>query len=424
MKKIKAKITYLKQLLRRTGFFHIFGSSVINQIIGFMSSIILVRVISKSQFGLYSYTYNIFSFFLLLSGLGLPAALLQICSEEYKNKEYSASIFKYGSKYAIYANIFLSMLIFLFSKTVKLNLEGANSLLGLMSLIPMFIIIIELMQANLRINRDNIRYSYITSLNTILVFIFSITGAISYGTIGLIAFRYLAYTTTIVIGINILKLRFKTIFKKNFIDKVKQIDIFKISFISMANNATGHLIYIVDIFIVGWMLPNESIIAAYKVATILPNALIFIPSSLMMYLYPYFAENNKNKTWVREKYYMIIKYFGLFNLILSIVVILFAPIIITVIFGDQYYDSILPFRILIAGYFFSSTFRKVIGNLLVTQRKLKFNFLLGVLEGLLNIIANIILVSKYGAVGAAISSLMVVIISSFIGLNYFKKAVL
>ena len=280
------------------------------------------------------------------------------------------------------------------------------------------------MQANLRINRDNIRYSYITSLNTILVFIFSITGAISYGTIGLIAFRYLAYTTTIVIGINILKLRFKTIFKKNFIDKVKQIDIFKISFISMANNATGHLIYIVDIFIVGWMLPNESIIAAYKVATILPNALIFIPSSLMMYLYPYFAENNKNKTWVREKYYMIIKYFGLFNLILSIVVILFAPIIITVIFGDQYYDSILPFRILIAGYFFSSTFRKVIGNLLVTQRKLKFNFLLGVLEGLLNIIANIILVSKYGAVGSAISSLMVVIISSFIGLNYFKKAVL
>jgi O-antigen/teichoic acid export membrane protein len=191
----------------------------------------------------------------------------------------------------------------------------------------------------------------------------------------------------------------------------------------MANNATGHLIYILDIFIIGILISNETVIASYKVATIIPNALIFIPSSLMVYLYPYFAEKNCNKIWVRENYFKIIKYFGVFNIFLSGILIILAPFIIKLLFGTQYLDAVLSFRILTLGYLISATFRKVSGNLLVTQRKLKFNFLLGIFEGIVNLIGNVVLVSLYGSIGAAIASLIVVILSSILSVRYFVKVV-
>ena len=61
------KIKQLKNLIRKlktTGFGHLFGSSVINKILTFMSSIILVRLIPKSDYGIYSNADNILGMFI------------------------------------------------------------------------------------------------------------------------------------------------------------------------------------------------------------------------------------------------------------------------------------------------------------------------------------------------------------------------
>ena len=65
MNKLVKSIGKKAESLKTTGFFHIFGSSVINKIIAFLSNIIIVRIISKAQFGEYSYALNIVSFVLL-----------------------------------------------------------------------------------------------------------------------------------------------------------------------------------------------------------------------------------------------------------------------------------------------------------------------------------------------------------------------
>ena len=49
------------QSLHKKGFFYIFGSGVLNKIIGFMSSAILVRIITKEEYGVFTYAWNIFS---------------------------------------------------------------------------------------------------------------------------------------------------------------------------------------------------------------------------------------------------------------------------------------------------------------------------------------------------------------------------
>ena len=67
--------------LFQTGFFHIFGSSVINKILTFLSNVVLVRLISKEAYGVFTYAWNIYSLVLLLNGLGVVSGLLQLCSE-------------------------------------------------------------------------------------------------------------------------------------------------------------------------------------------------------------------------------------------------------------------------------------------------------------------------------------------------------
>lgn len=423
MKNYRFNLNTIINKLKETGFMHIFGSSIINQMVSFLSGIILVRIISKVDYGIYSYTNNIMAFFLLFSGFGIVSGVLQICSEQQNNPNLALKIYKFGFRIGFFVNILLSLIIFVFSVFVELPIRGANELLSIMSILPLFTIFYELIQIYFRYNRFNKKYSYFASTNTIIILIFSIIGAVLWSVRGLIVFRYFGYIVSIIIGVLILRFPFRKIYKRENSTEVNKSDLYKLSFISMANNATGHLIYILDIFIIGLIIPNETIIASYKVATIIPNALVFIPGSLMVYLYPYFAQHNGDKQWVKEKFHLILKYFGLFNLLISTVLIIFAPIIISLIFGEQYLDAVLPFRLLSLGYLISSTFRKVVGNLLVTQRRLKFNFWLGIFEGILNIIFNIILVTSFGSVGAAVSSLIVVTLSSIIGVRYFIKVI-
>lgn len=57
--------------LVRNGFFHIFSANVINKIIQFGISVVIVKVITKEAFGMWSYANNILHFFLLIEGLGV-----------------------------------------------------------------------------------------------------------------------------------------------------------------------------------------------------------------------------------------------------------------------------------------------------------------------------------------------------------------
>ena len=69
-------------------------------------------------------------------------------------------------------------------------------------------------------------------------------------------------------------------------------------------------------------------------------------------------------------------------------------------------------------YFFSGTFRTIAGNLLVTQRRLKYNTIVAVVSGLVNVLGDYILIKIIGARGAALTTMLVVLISSVMNVSY------
>jgi len=63
------------------------------------------------------------------------------------------------------------------------------------------------------------------------------------------------------------------------------------------------------------------------------------------------------------------------------------------------------------------------GNLLVTQRKLRYNFFVTLASGVLNVISNYVLVSRIGAIGAAWTTLIITMFSGFMFMTYFVHVI-
>lgn len=399
--------------LRSKGFFHIFGASTLNKIIQFCSGIFLVRLVSKNDFGVYSQAQNIVNIFVLFIGLGTNYALMQFGSES-KDIEERNSFFKLGLKIAIPFNLLLSGLILVYANIMHITDLKMKIILICMSSLPMFIYLFEYLQIYFRTNLLNIEFSKLSTTNTALMFLLSIVGAMSIGIFGIIFGNYLAYCITI--GVAVYWLLKKQIFSHKFITIEKKVkkDFFSYSITSMFSNSISSLVYLIDIFLIGYLIKDNQILASYKTATLIPFALNFIPISIMTFIYPYFAQNRDNKNWVLKMYQKL--QLGLigFNFIVTFILVVFAPLIIKILFGDSYLDSIPYFRVLSIGYFIASSFRIPAGNVLSMVKKIKFLFIANCMVGIVNIGLDYYLIKNYSALGASISTLSVIILTSII----------
>ena len=136
--------------LKEKGFFHIFGSSTINKIIGFASTWVIVRIVSKPEYGVYSYAYNLYSFFLILSGFGIMSAFLQLGSET-TDDNIRTRLYKYSLKFGLIVNIVLAIIIALTGLFIPMRFDNAGYLLALMAGLPIVVLVNELQLIYLRI---------------------------------------------------------------------------------------------------------------------------------------------------------------------------------------------------------------------------------------------------------------------------------
>lgn len=402
--------------LKKNGFFHIFGASTLNKIISFASSWIIVRIISKAEYGVYTHAYNKYGFLILLSGLGIASAVLQLGSEAMEERE-KLRIYRYGLRIGLFSNLLLSAAVMLVGLFVPLKIEGSNSLLIMMTALPLVTIVTDLQFMYLRINLRNKQFSALSLINSIAVLAFSCALAFLLKAPGLVLAGYCSHLFTAIIANRIYRVPLKL--ENVRFSEPERKTVYSIALISMVNNGLSHLMYLLDVFVIGLLIAESEVIAAYKIATNIPTALQFIPAAILLFVYPHFARNKDNKNWVLKKYRQLIIPFGLFNLITATGLFFIAKPLIGFIFGVQYLDAVTPFRILCISYFFSATFRAVAGSLLVTQRKLKFNLGISVFAAALNLTLNYFLIRSMQMTGAAIATLITTAVCGTISTVYF-----
>lgn len=408
---IKSNVTKLKN----TGFNYIFLSSVANKMISLLSSVLLVRILTKADYGVFAYAYNIIGLFMLATGFGAASGVLQLCSED-RTKEEKIDIFRFGCKYGMGVNFIMGLVILSVAIFVPLPIKGANVCLALMSFLPMAQLFFDLQSTYLRVELKNKEYAITNTMSTILILVFGCMLSLLFREKGLIIAYYISSAATAIFAC--IAYKAPVSLKKLNISKASLKEFFRISGISMVNNGLSHLLYLLDVFIIGIVIANETVIADYKIATTIPTALLFIPSTIVIYIYPYFAKNKGNRDWLEKNYRKVTYVLGLVNLSISLVLIALAPFIISFIFGKQYLAAVPVFRILCANFVVSGTFRVLAGNVLVTQGKLEFNLFESICSSLVNTVLNVIMITRWGSLGAAIATLVTVVFSSVLSTGY------
>lgn len=404
-----------KRLLK-TGFFHIFGSSVINKVISFLSSIVLVRILSKAEYGTFTYAWNIYSIVILFNGMGIELGTLQLSSEHSGDIGYAKRISNYGTRFGLKFNILLMLSLLGIGLFAPLKIPGGKPILIALCLLPTIQLLFNMTSCYLRSQKRNQEYAKLSVIHTVLVFVVSAACAFFFREMGLVVGHYVAFSAAFIIGTLFFKVR---LLSKDAGEPIEEKNaLLKISFISMVNSGLSQLMYLLDVFVLGIVDPQETILASYKVATMIPTALTFIPNALIIYLYPYFAEHKDDGKWCLNRYKQILLGFGAFNLALSAVLFAAAPLIIRLLFGEQYMDAVPVFRLLAVNYFISGTFRILSGNLLVTQRKLKFNLFVAIVSSLTNALADYFFIQWWGSMGAAYATVLVVLVSSVLSTTY------
>ncbi len=406
--------------LIRNGFFHIFSANVINKIIQFGISVVIVRVITKEAFGMWSYANNILSFFSLIGGLGVGAGLLQFASAA-KDEEEKLSYLKYALLVGSLFNIILSIAIFLFTIFFELPIKGSTEILRYLSFLPLITTLFGSLQIFLRSDLRNRQFSLVTVINTLTFFFGVLSGGYFFEIAGIIWGRYLSYLISSFIAVWFVKDYYESFLKAKLPSRNNRQEFLKFSIVSMLTNSISSILYLLDTFLIGIIIQSETVVASYKTATLIPFALNFIPMSVMTFAYPYFAKNKDNKELVKKYFLKMQRYLFLLNLVISVLLITFAPFIIKVVFGEEYLDSMIPFRILSLGYLIAATFRIPAGNIIASLRKVKVNFYNSIVSGSANVVLDIILIKRYGSVGAAIATVSIFIISSIISNIYLRK---
>ena len=198
------------------------------------------------------------------------------------------------------------------------------------------------------------------------------------------------------------------------LNKANKISIIKFSTLSFTARIMSDMLIFLDVFLIGTMIGNPEVLALYKIATVIPLALMIVPDSIIMFVYPYVAENKDNFQWLKDNFNKLFKISFIINGAITIILILSAPLIIYTLWGPKYMEAITAFRLLSLNYFFSATFRFNLINLLTAMYKIKKVFAVNLISSIVNILLDIIFIENFGAIGAAYATIIVVILSSLL----------
>lgn len=409
--------------LNKTGFFSIFIATVLSKVITLLGGVVLVRVLSKEDYGLYAYIHNCYSMLFLLNDFGISSAALQFMTENLKDEKKQSAILKYSLKSSLISAIAVGILILFSPLFYPYTMEEAKRITPMLFLVPLITIFSGIMSIILRSNFENKKYSKLQIFSTAVTYIVLISFSLIWGLQGAIFSPYI-YGIVILI--------YSAYLTYNYLVKIKKIEtptlekrekksFFKYAFATQLNNTIGGLMLIIDTFLIGIIIAAPEAIATYNVGSKLPHALTFLPSCIAIYIVPHFIKHNKDTKWLKKNFHSLLKYSIIGFGIICLLLILFSKLIFMILFGEQYYDGIPIYIVLMIGLFFTSALKSPCSNILNSLKKIRINIITNTICVVVNFISNIFFIKMLGVIGAAITTTVTNIVISIVYVIYLNR---
>ena len=380
----------------------VFFSSFITLVISFLIRPLLARWLGPEGLGLYSIILMVYSLSLIFGSFGLPMALIKYVSEFKKDIKKLSQFASTGLFSSLIFGTIVGIILYFLSKNIAdfFNMPKLLIPVKLLAGVLPFAAYLEGQIYILNGLRAMKHYTVLVISQQILMICF-ITGfiALGYGINGATIGIFLSTVVTVVFGQFLIK-EFIKIDLYKLIPNMKKIIPFggKIALTNSVNTINTKL----DIIMVGYFLIATEV-GYYSVALALSQFFWFIPLSIQRITYPATAQYwNENTHAILEKMISkVMKITTIILLLIGLIITFFAGDIILILFGNGFYHAIVPLYILLIGTIIRGCICTPIGASLTAINRPDLPLKISIFMIAINISLNILLIPKYGIIGAA-----------------------
>lgn len=399
---------FLKGFKKRNGII-VSVSLLIQRFSTLISSIYIANFLSKEHYGYFTYTYAILGLIMPFLGLGLNHSLLYFGSDINADKK---QLFGYSLKKGTINNFFIVFIIILSSSVLTYKLPDSRNLLIFFTIYLITNYFHILSNNFYRINEKNNLFAW---NNIIRVGIFLGVMFVSVPYLGVYGY-VLAF---IVSPIYSVFYSFKYFFGKYVVARRKEILMYGLNV--GLGSIISQIILMSDNIIIGNLVSDPAQIAVYKVGSIIPMGLLFIPSIFLTTDFVEISKNKEDKKKIKEYYMNFVKLFMPLSILIFMVTYFFCDPIILALFGEEYLDSAPVFKILMIGVTSVFFLRTPVGFILNALGEARINVKVSYFMLFVNIILSVTLTLNMGIKGAAIASCLTFWIGGFVSLYFFTR---
>lgn len=402
-----------KKVAKNTSF--ILLGNIIVKILALFISINLARYLGVEQFGEYNFVITYLMFFAFIANFGLdPILIRDVARFPSKTNVMTSNIFViriFTSFFAIGLAISL-LYIFNYSNTILLYISIVSAILLFQGISYLFE---SLFQANLKMQYSAVGLVSSKIFYAIAVFI------LLYFNKPLIYFFYMYVIAEFI------RMLFATFYSRKFVQLRLNIDftmwkyLLKQCLPFIAGYALFIIYYRIDILMLS-KIQGNSAVGLYSAAYKITDPLLFVPGALASTMMPIMSKQyHENISKLRNIYSLCSKYILQLMLPITIGLFLLSTEIIELLYTDDYFYSILTLQILSLTLIFNSI-NSIQSSLLTASDRQKMNTISVGICCLINVALNMLLIPIHSYNGAAIATLISVILLFFIESTFIFKS--
>ncbi|EIL6205830.1 O155 family O-antigen flippase, partial [Escherichia coli] len=389
----------------------IFCEKFVRIAVGFILFALISRVLNPGEFGLLSYYQTIATMFLAITNLGFDNVLINEFNQNKKHNE----IFSTAFWSRIIVSVFVIMLF-----AVGLYFDDVVLKNKLVLLLCISSLVFQSQNTYISFFQSQLQASVVTKISfcaLIISSVFKVYLLLINGDIMWFAFSY-----SFDFAVSFLFFAFFS-YKRNYISinpKHFRLSVLKrllrSSWPIIASSIIIVLYTRLDQLMIMRMLGADSV-AIFSVALKISEAYLFVPAALVTSYYPLIS---KSPTRENIRFYFDVVFSS--SVIMAVVVAIASYFVIPYMFGANYITSYNILIILLFGSIFS-ILGSACTNLMIVYDLSYLRLVRAVYGLLINFSLNILLIPKYGIIGAAYASFVSQIFASWLSNSLNKKTI-
>jgi len=403
-----------------------FLTKAITVFIGILFSFIITNYYGAEEMGVFSIVNSYFTIAIIVSMMGLHTAILRFIPEQIVKYSLQSAfkLFIQVFKLVFFMSVIVAITACFLSDFIAVQIFENKNLVFVFSIAAFFIVI----QALGKLSHETIRALKnikIYGLLEVSVAVFKITllGILTYFFYQEYNSVYTLFASFVFLFIGALYFVFSLFSKKKYVEATVKIssnkEIITVAFPMFLTGVMSVVISQTDIVMLGAM-SNVTEVGIYAIAVKLAFLTSFILTSINSIATPKFSElfhagKMEALTSIAQKSSKLVFWI---SAPIMIVFIFFGEFLLS-IFGDEFVKGYPVLILLALGKFVNGIAGSVGSFLNMTGHQKVFNRIV-IIGGLTNILFNFILIPKYGIIGAAIASMLSIILWNLLASLYIK----